>query len=134
MSVWLLKATDEGGLDFGSDINRARLKEHLKEHAGKWYRLTYLEPKRSLSQNNYLHLYLDLVARETGSDRVSLKEHFIARHAPLTTSTIGKKTISRPKRTHEMTKLEVGEWLDKCAAECGVPLPDPNDLEGYIPN
>lgn len=133
MSVWLLKATPDGGMDFGSDLNRARLKEHLKEHAGKTYRLEYVQPKRSLSQNNYYWLYLGIIARETGDHEKALHEFFKQEFLPKKAVSIMGKARTITKSTTSLSKVEMGEYLDKICAMTNVPLPDPEEA-GYITN
>lgn len=133
MSVWLIRATEDGGLDFGSDINRARLKEHLKEHAGKNYRLEYVQPKRSLSQNNYYWMYLELIARETGNHKNALHKVFSEEFLPKRTEVIYGKPRTFTKSTTKLTKVEFGEYLDQICAMSNVPLPDPQEA-GFISN
>lgn len=132
MSVWLIKAKD-GGLDLGSEFNKAKLKEHLKEHEGKTYRLEYVQPKRSLSQNNYYWMYLGVIARETGDHEKALHEFFKQEFLPKKTIAILGKARTITKSTTSLTKLEMGEYLDKICAMSGVPLPDPQEA-GYISN
>jgi hypothetical protein len=130
--IWIATARD--GRLSTTPVVKMRLQEHLKANEGKMYRIEFREPTRSLSQNNYFHLYRDIVARETGNDLETLKEHWIHQHAPRILVPFNGKMVYRPKRTHEMTKLEMSEFLDKCSADCEVPLPDPTTLENYIPN
>src|SRR5436190_1445558 len=66
MTTFLAKITEDGGLNLGSDFNRARFKEFCKEHIGAWLRIEHQPPVRSMSQHRFYFLYLGIIANETG--------------------------------------------------------------------
>jgi len=132
MTVFLAKS-DGKGFDLGSDINRARLKDDLAKNVGKIYRIERPESKRSLSQNSYYWLFLGIIAREHGDDPEALHEHFKQRFAPRKFGKVKGQEVQFHKSTTQMTKSEFGEYLDRIAAECEVPLPNPKEA-GFITN
>lgn len=125
-------ATVEGGrLSLGSEHNKARFNDYLRGNEGKKLRITEEEkPKRSLSQNRYYWLYLELVEKETGNGANELHEYFRRTLLPPKFLTVLGKEIKVPKSTTELTKHEFGEYLDKISSMTEVPLPDPT-LLGY---
>jgi hypothetical protein len=48
--------------------------------------------------------------------------------------TVFGNEIKIPNTTSELNKSDFVEYLGKICSESGVALPDPNELEGYIPN
>ena len=132
-NLYLAKSNGTG-LDFGSETNQALFKQDLKEHVGKTYRVERVIPKRSLSQNALYWAYLGIIEYETGNNSDDLHELFKRTLLPPKFITVMGKEIKIPKSTTELSKLEFGEYMDKISAECGVPVPDPRELENFIPN
>ena len=133
MIVFLAKATSEGALDWGSEINQYRLTETLKKHAGKTFRLSLPENKRSSRQNSYYWLYLGVIEAETGNDANDLHEYFKRIFLKPKFITVMGEEIKVPKSTKDLNKVEFGEYLDKICAKTNVLLPDPI-LAGYMPH
>lgn len=133
MIVFLATATPEGGLDWGSESNQFRLTQTLKKHAGKTFRLTLPETKRSDNQHRYYWLYLGIIERETGNDSNDLHEYFKRVFLPAKFIQVMGKEVKIPKSTKELTKNDFGEYLEKICAETGVPLPDPI-AAGFMPH
>ena len=110
-------------------------KEQLKKHFGKLAIVSVPTKKRSLSQNSYYWAYLHIVETETGNNADDLHEYFKRTLLPPKFIKIkgkrGEKEIKIPKSTTELSKLEMGEYLDKISAMTGVSLPDPKEA-GYI--
>lgn len=128
----VFRATAKNGkLDFGSEANVARLKEHIKNNDGAHYKLTKVETKRTLTQNAFYWCYLQLIEKETGNDANDLHQYFKRTKLPPKFITVMGKQIKIPKSTTELDKLEFGEYLDKICAESGVALPNPEEA-GYI--
>jgi hypothetical protein len=46
---------------------------------------------------------------------------------------VNGEEIKIPSSTTTLSKIDFGEYLDKIAAETGIPLPDP-EAAGYISN
>ena len=128
----------KGQLSFGSEANQARWRQFLKDNDEKWLRIEKPISKRSGQQNRYYWLVLELVSRETGDDAVSLHEYFKHNLLKPVTKTIkgksGKEIVFEVEAsTTDLSKLEMGEYLDRISALTGVPLPDPT-LAGFITN
>jgi hypothetical protein len=132
-NVYLAKSID-GKLSLGSELNKALFQQDLKQHEGKTYRIERVIPKRSNSQNRMYWAYLNIIEYETGNNANDLHELFKRTLLPPKFIIVMGKEIKIPKSTTELTKLEFGEYLDKIGAETGVPVPDPKELENFIPN
>jgi len=128
MKAFLVKI-NKGQLNFGSEANIARWHDFLKDNDEKWLRIALPESKRSGQQNKYYWFFLELVARETGDDPVSLHQYFKKRLLPPVTKTIkgksGKDIVFETERsTTELSKTEMGEYLDRISQLTEIPLPD----------
>ena len=133
MKVFLVRI-DKGQLNFGSDENIARWRQFLKDNDEKWLRIALPESKRSGQQNRYYWFYLELVARETGDDPVSLHEYFKKKLLPPVTKTIkgksGKEIIFETETsTTDLNKVQMGEYLDRISSLTDIPLPDTKWVE-----
>ena len=122
-----------GHLDFGSDFNLARFREWAKQHEGAWLKIEHEVPKRSRSQNSFYWVYLGVIERETGQDANDLHEYFKRALLPPVFKTIMGKEVKLPASTTELSKVAMGEYLEKICALTGVPLPDPQ-AAGYLPH
>ena len=129
-----IATSEQGKLSLGSELNKALFQQDLKEHEGKTYRIERVIPTRSNSQNKMYWAYLNIIEYETGNNANDLHELFKRTLLPPKFITVMGKEIKIPKSTTELTKLEFGEYLDKIGAETGVPVPDPRELENFIPN
>lgn len=128
------KATaKDGKLDFGSETMRAKVLEWLHANEGKKITLELVKSKRSLSQNAFYWVYLGIIEIETGNSADDLHEYFKRVHLPPKFITVMGKEIKIPRSTTELSKVEMGEYLDKICAETNVPIPNPIDV-GYITN
>lgn len=116
-----------------AEYSEIRFREHLKQHDGSVYEIYLRENKRTLSQNRYYWAWLEHVEQETGNDASELNEYFKRAHLPPKFITVLGKEIKVPRSTTELSKTEFSDFLDKCSAECGVPLLDPAEA-GYIVN
>jgi len=130
MSVFRAVAK-QGQLSLGSDANKARFLEDVKNNEGATYRIERQKPVRSLSQNNYYWLYLGLVEAETGNDRNELHSIFKRKFLPVTVKQLYGETFAVTSSTRNLDKIAFGEYLDKISALTGVPLPDPKDA-GFL--
>ena len=129
-----------GKPDFGSDANKARFMDWCKEHEGAKLRIEEPKATRTLDQNGLYWAWLENVAAHTGNDAEDLHELLKLKLLPRRFITVkGNKkahNLQVPKSTRQLSKTEFGEYLDKCAAFTGYPLPTPEQLEamGYIRN
>lgn len=126
---------EKGRFAFTSEDQKSMFTQFLSQFEGKKVVLTVDErlPKRSQSQHNYYHLYLDIIAEETGHSHDELHAYFKGKH--LTTSLVdvlGAK-VRMTKSTTDLSKTDFGNFLDRICAETNIPLPDPS-LAGYISN
>ena len=97
--------------------------------------LTNLE-KRSLKQNNYLHLILSAFAMETGYTTECVKRNFFKLHCNRDifmiqiNGALGKQNILRSSK--DLTTKEMTTAIDRFrtfASEQGFYLPEPNETE-----
>lgn len=117
--------------DFGSDYNEARFREFLKGNEGKKFEIHRKERKRTISQNAYYWVYLELIEGQTGNAANDLHELFRRTLLPPKFITVMGKEIKIPRSTTELNKVEFAEYLEKICAETKVPLLDPI-AAGYI--
>lgn len=80
---------------------------------------------RTLSQNRYYFLYLDIISKETGELAQKLHSYFTRVLLPPVFETVLGKEYRRPRSTTELSKAEFSEYLDKISALVEIPLPDP---------
>jgi hypothetical protein len=118
--------------------NPARFNEFCKEREGSWLRIELEEPLRSISQVKMYRAWLDNVADHTGNNAEELHEYLLHTLAPRIVVTIrGKQPfeVEQIKRTSAMSKAEMGEYMEKCCAHTGYPLPTAEELlaMGYLP-
>lgn len=132
------------GLDFGSPFNQARLEQFCLSNPGKWVRIEAETSERTLSELRMYRAWLRDVAAHTGNDESELHEFLLEKCAPSVVVTIkgrkGAVEIERKKRTsggHKLTmsKVEMSEYMAKCAEITGYPLPTEEELRamGYLP-
>lgn len=88
---------------------------------------------RSLSQNRYYWLYLNVIETETGNSANDLHELFKRLFLPPTNKTILNTDIRLPASTTDLSKHDFSEYMEKICAMTGVPIPDP-ELAGYESN
>lgn len=128
MTVFL--ATIKNGHINLSEHNGLRFLDWAKQNEGKIVRIEVPKKKRSTSQNAYYWLYMNVISADTGDDPVSLHEFFKRTLLPPKYITVLKKEIKVPQSTTELSKTEMGEYLERICAMTGIPLPDP-ELAGY---
>lgn len=89
--------------------------------------------KRSLNQNALMHKWFGVIADEIGDDLESVKEDYITMYSPrIERENVNGETVMKPKRTSEMDKTEMSDFMAKIQAHAGgflgIMLPDPRDL------
>ena len=137
-----LAESNNGTLSLVTETNRFRFQQDLKDHPNAKYRIERLVKKRSLQQNRFFWLYLELIERETGNTTDAMHDYVKKYLTPKKEVSIkilkGDKWVRMRgvtgKGTSELTKLEMGDVLDKLSADTGVTIPDPRELANYISN
>lgn len=103
---------------------------------GKKFELKAKHPKRSISQNNYLHLILTFFGLETGYTLQEVKLDVFKKHVNPTLFYEGefgdlikieRWRSSANLSTSEMT-LAIDRFRNFAAIECSIYLPEPEDL------
>jgi hypothetical protein len=127
-------------LDFLSKKSFTEDLKNFKDKDRVWIIVETYYPKRSLKQNNLLHLYLSEIAKETGAQleqiKDALKKKFLS--VPLTTNDgeimadkSSGEVLERVKGTSELTVTEFMEFTENVrlwAAEfLGLILPLPEE-------
>ncbi len=126
-----LATAKNGELNFGSDANNARLRDVLKHNEGKTFRLEMLKSTRTLSQNRFYWLYLNVIAQETGDDANSLHEYFSRTFLPPRFIKAMGKEIKIPATTTTLSKTDFSEYLDRISGLTNIPIPNPSDAGFY---
>lgn len=103
---------------------------YIKSQQGKMSLvLKEYKESRTLKQNRYYRAYLTIIANDTGDDEDSLHEYFKRSCLPSKVIKAIGKQIRIPQTTTKLTKAEFNEYIKKIELECGIPAPDPKDLE-----
>lgn len=106
---------------------------------GKTFELKEKHPKRSISQNSYLHLILTWFGIETGYTMEEVKQEIFKKHVNSSTFYEGEFEgkiqgikIERWRSTASLDKSEMNLVIDRfrnfSSNELGIYLPEPNDL------
>ncbi len=98
--------------------------------------LTEKKPKRTVSQNRYLHLILGWFAYETGYTMQEVKQYIFKQHVNANIFYDGEigelVTIQRWRSTADLDTKELTTAIDNfrnyASAEAGIYLPEPSDL------
>lgn len=128
-------------LDFGSDINKQRFINDIKSNDKAVYRIERVTKTRTLPQNNFFWLYLEIIERETGNTTADMHEYVKRNLTPKIARRVrilkkGKLVWASGmvgKGTSELTKAEMSDVMDKLSSLTEVPIPDPK-LAGFITN
>src|SRR5205823_2885883 len=123
----------DGKIDLVSPVLAMKFGEWKREHEGAHIIIDEIKAQRTLSQNAYYWVYLNIIEQETGELADDLHEYFKRKLLPPVFKTIRGEQIKLPRSTTDLDKLAFGEFLDKIAALTGVPLPNPEDAR-YISN
>lgn len=130
----MFRATIKNGrMVFGSPVARSKFVEWAAGHEGAHIVIEQEKHGRSLSQNAYYWVFLGVIERETGQNADDVHEWAKRKFLPPKFITVNGEEIKIPSSTTTLSKIDFGEYLDKIAAETGIPLPDP-EAAGYISN
>ena len=89
--------------------------------------------RRTLQQNALLHKHFQIIADEIGDDLESVKRDLKRMYAPLIerVSKITGEIVMEPMDTHEMSTLELTEFMQRvmsfAGSQLGIMLPLPED-------
>ena len=133
MRKFNLKIVDKH-FTFSSETHKALFHDWMKDNEGKIAQVSIYKPVRSTQQNSFYWLYLGIIESETGNNANDLHEYFKRIFLPPKIINVFDKEVKIPNTTTELNKIEFGEYLDKICAMTNVPIPNPLELEGYIPN
>jgi hypothetical protein len=120
-------------------LNQMLDKIKLYISKGKTIDLKVKQPKRSISQNSYLHLILSWFAVETGYTLEEVKQDIYKKHVNQNLFYEGEATgkiegivIERWRSTSSLSKEEMTLSIDRfrnfSSIELGIYLPEPTDL------
>ena len=124
---------ENGKMAWATTATAVAVQNWLKSHEGTRFKLEEAVDQRSDGANRYYWMYLGVIARETGDDPNSLHEFFKRKLLPPEIIRVMGEDVKVARSTAKLDKLEFQEYLDRIAALCEVPLPDPADA-GYISN
>ena len=126
------------------DLSDILDRERFKRRSNQLYtervivELTEKKPKRSIRQNNYLHLILGWYAMETGNTTEYVKREyfktlcnpdiFVRRKKDPYRGEIDELRSSRECDSAELTKA-IERFRNWSASECGIYLPSPDERE-----
>ena len=131
MKVVFVAQIKNGNLSLGSEHNKQRFKRFLEGNEGKTLRIVESDkPLRSINQSKFYWLYLELIERELGQDAKSLHEWAKRKFLPAKFIKVMGGDIRIPGSTTDLTKGEFSDYMDRICAECGVPIPNPEEA-GY---
>lgn len=90
------------------------------------------KPKRTLDQNAFYWLYIEVIEKETGNLATDLHELFKRKFLPPVPKKILGVEFKLPASTTDLTKQEMSEYLDKIASFTEIPIPEPISKEFKI--
>ena len=114
--------------------NESYVRHHLEKMEGKkvWVTVEKQQSKRSLNQNAYYHLCLQIIANETGHSKKELHRLFAGLFLPRVEMIFNGKKYAMAGST---STLKVGEFVEYFmkiqveAAQMGIILPSPDDFK-----
>ena len=121
------------GLEMGNLPRWRDFLRGLKIGKPVWITVETEENKRTIQQNRYYWLYLEVIADETGDVADDLHEFFRRKLLPPKWITAQGEETKIPRSTTDLSKAEFTEYLDKICAKTNIPLPDA-ETAGYISN
>ncbi len=123
MQVFYGKSVD---LKFKPDNTKAWL-DYLESVEGKALVMQIDQEKwvRTAQQNKFYWSYLRIIANETGHTEDELHQLFKRKFLSPEFKVILGQELRLPRSTTKLDKIEMGEYMDRIAAETGVPIPNP---------
>jgi len=136
--TFLAKLKPDGTLDFGSPFNESRFRDFCSKNEGKYVKIERPIPIRTLTQNAFMWAWLHKVELETGNEAKATHEFLKTKFLPKRVIQIkGKKTVHEIQvsgTTTDLSKVEFGEYLEKCSSYVEIPLPTEEEIAelGYL--
>lgn len=132
--------------DLNTDIDRARFERRVVTltQKGALVELSEKKPRRTTSQNAYLHLLIGEFAMQTGNTLDWVKQEYFKRHCNAEiflrrrTDKLMRREVEILRSSRDLDTSEMTTAIDRfkhwASAECGIELPDAEDREwlGYI--
>lgn len=111
------------------ELNAPMLYQHFLNETGKIGDIVTLNvsskrPKRSVQQNNYLHLYLSLISVSSGHNMKELKAWIKGKFLTQGISEVFGEKTRIVKDTRELNVGEFVELLERIEEATNIPLPD----------
>jgi hypothetical protein len=133
--VWIMK--QENGKPVLTDFQKLDLQDYCKTHPKTIFRLEPVISTRTMAQNRFYWMYLEIICRETGNDPDDLHEFLKQKLLIPEIVTIkgrnGEYEVKKYKSTTKMNKLEFGEYMEKINALTQVPIPNTEEwLQGDL--
>lgn len=111
-----------------TDFQKADLHDYCKQHPTTIFRLEPVISTRTMAQNRFYWLYIEVICRETGNDpddlHEFLKQKLLIPEIVKIKGRNGEYEVKKYKSTTKMNKIEFGEYLEKINALTQVPIPD----------
>lgn len=103
--------------------------QKLKPGTDVWVTVTDRTPTRSDAQNRLYHLYLTLIAEETGNDHDALHEHFKREYLKLPPQSVKTARgevieVQMYRSTTTLSKAAFSEYMRKIERDTGVEIPE----------
>ncbi len=115
----------DGSIEFDTPHAAMLFQKWKLGNDGARIKIEQVKSTRTLSQNAYYHVYLDVISRETGDNADDLHEFFKRKFLSPRFIKIQGEEVKIPGSTTELDKIEFGDYLDKICALTNIPLPDP---------
>ncbi len=113
-------------LEWTNKLAFAKFLSENESYKGMWViEIEKEKSKRTLDQNAFYWLYVNIIEKETGNLSTDLHELFKRKFLPPIPKSILGVDFRLPASTSNLSKTEFGEYLDKIAAFTNVPIPEP---------
>ena len=106
--------------------NKRDLYDFLLENEGKecYANIGKIKGVRSLPQNSFYWLYLEIISKETGNNVDDLHRLFKGLFLPKKTVVFKGKEYLMSGSTTELSKGDMSMYMDRICAETSIPIPD----------
>ena len=115
-----------GKLEF---TNRQRFIQILKNYEGKEVMVSVEKwvDKRTIPQNKFYWLYLEIISNETGHDPNELHDFFKVRFLPPRFKNLFGQEAQLPPTTTSLDKLDFTNYISRIEALTQIPSPNTED-------
>lgn len=120
-------------LDFSNKLELSKFLLANKEYKGSWIVTVEKEKvKRTLDQNAFYWMYLEVIEKETGNLASDLHELFKRKFLEPIQKKIMNVEFKLPASTSDLSKADFSDYMDKIAAFTEVSIPEPIKKEFKI--